>query len=68
MATGTVKWFNNAKGYGFVTPDEGEQDIFVHFSAITMDGYRTLKEGQRVEFDVQEGPKGLHAQNLQRVN
>ena len=68
MATGTVKWFNNAKGYGFVTPDEGEQDIFVHFSAITMDGYRTLKEGQRVEFEVQEGPKGLHAQNLQRVN
>ena len=68
MATGTVRWFNNAKGYGFVTPDEGEQDIFVHFSAITMDGYRTLKEGQRVEFDVQEGPKGLHAQNLQRVN
>ncbi len=68
MATGTVKWFNNAKGYGFVTPDEGDQDIFVHFSAITMDGYRTLKEGQRVEFDVQEGPKGLHAQNLQRVN
>jgi CspA family cold shock protein len=52
MATGTVKWFNNAKGYGFVTPDEGEQDIFVHFSAITMDGYRTLKEGQRVEFDL----------------
>ena len=68
MATGTVKWFNNAKGYGFVTPDEGEQDIFGHFSAITMDGYRTLKEGQRVEVDVQEGPKGLHAPNLQRVN
>jgi CspA family cold shock protein len=68
MATGTVKWFNNAKGYGFVTPDEGEQDIFVHFSAITMDGYRTLKEGQRVQFDIQEGPKGLHAQNLQHLN
>jgi CspA family cold shock protein len=67
MATGVVKWFNNAKGYGFVTPDEGEQDIFVHFSAITMDGYRTLKEGQRVEFDVEEGPKGLHAQNLRRA-
>jgi cold shock protein len=67
MATGTVKWFNNAKGYGFVTPDEGDQDIFVHFSAITMDGYRTLKEGQRVQFDVEEGPKGLHAHNLQRV-
>jgi CspA family cold shock protein len=68
MATGIVKWFNNAKGYGFVTPDEGDQDIFVHFSAIAMDGYRTLKEGQRVQFDVEEGPKGLHAHNLQRVN
>ncbi len=68
MATGIVKWFNNAKGYGFVTPDEGDQDIFVHFSAITMDGYRTLKEGQRVQFDVEEGPKGLHAHNLQCVS
>jgi len=65
MASGIVKWFNNAKGYGFVTPDEGEQDVFVHFSAIEMDGYKTLKEGQRVMFEVEEGPKGLHAQNLQ---
>ncbi len=65
MATGTVKWFNNAKGYGFVTPDDGEQDVFVHFSAITMDGYKTLKEGQKVQFDLEEGPKGLHAANLQ---
>ncbi len=65
MASGVVKWFNNAKGYGFVTPDEGDQDIFVHFSAIEMDGYKTLKEGQRVLFEVEEGPKGLHAQNLQ---
>lgn len=65
MVTGVVKWFNNAKGYGFVTPDEGEQDIFVHFSAIEMDGYRTLKEGQRVQFEVEEGPKGLHALKLQ---
>ncbi|MES9868663.1 MAG: cold shock domain-containing protein CspD [Sedimenticola sp.] len=65
MATGTVKWFNNAKGYGFVTPDEGEQDIFIHFSAIVMDGYKTLKEGQKVQFELQEGPKGLHAANLQ---
>jgi cold shock protein len=64
MATGVVKWFNNAKGYGFVTPDDGEQDVFVHFSAIEMDGYRTLKEGQRVEFEVEFGPKGLHAQHL----
>lgn len=65
MITGVVKWFNNAKGYGFVTPDEGDQDIFVHFSAIEMDGYRTLKEGQRVQFEVEEGPKGLHALKLQ---
>ncbi len=64
MATGIVKWFNNAKGYGFVTPDDGEQDVFVHFSAIDMEGYRTLKEGQRVEFEVEQGPKGLHAQHL----
>ena len=67
MATGIVKWFNNAKGYGFVTPDDGDQDIFVHFSAIDMDGYRTLKEGQKVEFEVQQGPKGLHAQNLHQA-
>lgn len=64
MTSGVVKWFNNAKGYGFVTPDDGDQDIFVHYSAIDMDGYRTLKEGQRVEFEIEEGPKGLHAQNL----
>ena len=55
MATGIVKWFNNAKGYGFVTPDDGEQDVFVHFSAIEMEGYRTLKEGQRVEIEVEQG-------------
>ena len=67
MATGVVKWFNNAKGYGFVKPDEGEQDVFVHFSAICMDGYKTLKEGQRVEFDVNQGPKRLHAANLHKT-
>ncbi len=67
MATGTVKWFNNAKGYGFVTPDQGEQDIFIHFSAISMDGYKTLKEGQKVQFELEEGPKGLHAANLQSM-
>ncbi|MES9843702.1 MAG: cold-shock protein [Candidatus Sedimenticola sp. PURPLELP] len=65
MATGTVKWFNNAKGYGFLTPDDGEQDVFIHFSAIVMEGYKTLKEGQKVQFDLEEGPKGLHAANLQ---
>ena len=64
MPTGTVKWFNNSKGYGFVTPDNGDQDVFVHFSAIEMDGYKTLKEGQKVEFEVTEGPKGLHATSV----
>ncbi len=67
MVTGVVKWFNNAKGYGFVKPDEGEQDVFVHFSSINMDGYKTLKEGQKVQFDISQGPKGLHAANLQAV-
>jgi CspA family cold shock protein len=65
MQQGTVKWFNNAKGYGFVTPETGDQDVFVHFSAIEMDGYKTLKEGQRVQFEVTEGPKGLHATSVQ---
>lgn len=64
MPTGTVKWFNNSKGYGFVTPDSGDQDVFVHFSAIEMEGYKTLKEGQKVEFEVTEGPKGLHATSV----
>ena len=65
--TGTVKWFNNAKGYGFVTPDESDQDVFIHFSSIDMDGYKTLKEGQRVEFEMEEGPKGYHASNVHMV-
>lgn len=64
MATGTVKWFNNAKGYGFVVPESGGDDIFVHYSSIQMDGYRTLRAGQPITFDVQEGPKGLHAVNI----
>ncbi len=65
MAIGTVKWFNNAKGYGFVRPinDQGE-DIFAHFSTIIMDGYKTLKAGQLVEFEISTGPKGLHAINI----
>ena len=67
MATGIVKWFNNAKGYGFVTPDEGDQDVFVHFSAIQSDGFRNLFEGQTVEFTVEQGPKGLQAENVKRV-
>lgn len=64
MMTGIVKWFNNVKGYGFVKPDQRDEDVFVHFSAIEMDGYKTLKEGQKVSFDVTEGPKGLHAMHL----
>ena len=66
--TGTVKWFNNAKGYGFVKADEKEDDVFVHFSAIDMDGYRTLKEGQKVQFEITQGPKGLHAARVNRLN
>ena len=61
MATGTVKWFSNAKGYGFVAPDGGGGDVFVHFSVIDMDGYKTLKRGQKVQFELSQGPKGLHA-------
>ena len=64
MATGTVKWFNNAKGYGFVVPESGGDDIFVHYSSIQMDGYRTLRAGQPISFEVKEGPKGLHAVNI----
>jgi len=66
-STGVVKWFNNAKGYGFVTPDQGENDVFVHFSSITMEGYKTLKEGQKVQFEMTEGPKGLHAADIKAV-
>ena len=64
MATGKVKWFNNAKGYGFVIAEAGGEDLFVHYSSIKMDGYKTLKAGQDVEFDIEQGPKGLHAVNI----
>ena len=64
MPKGTVKWFSNEKGYGFIERAEGE-DVFVHFSAITMDGYKSLQEGQRVEFEVVQGQKGLQAANVQ---
>jgi len=66
MPTGTVKWFNAAKGYGFISPAEGGEDIFAHFSAIEMDGYKTLKRGQEVEYQLQQGPKGLQASNIRR--
>ena len=61
MEKGTVKWFNNAKGFGFICPEGGGEDIFAHYSTIQMDGYRTLKAGQSVQFDVHQGPKGNHA-------
>jgi CspA family cold shock protein len=64
MATGTVKWFNADKGYGFISPAEGGDDVFVHFSAITGEGYRSLNEGAKVEYEVEQGPKGLQATNV----
>ena len=64
MATGTVKWFNNAKGFGFICPNEGEGDIFAHYSTIQMEGYRTLKAGQKVTYEAQKGPKGFHASHI----
>ncbi|AYH41989.1 cold-shock protein [Azoarcus sp. DN11] len=64
MATGTVKWFNDAKGYGFITPDNGGEDLFAHFSAIQGNGFRSLAEGQKVQFDETSGPKGKQAGNI----
>lgn len=68
MASGTVKWFNSAKGYGFICPESGGQDVFAHFSSIIMDGYKSLKAGQSVSFEVHQGPKGLHANNIRPVH
>lgn len=65
MATGTVKWFNESKGFGFITPEDGSKDVFVHFSAIAADGFRTLAEGQQVTFEVENGPKGPQAAKVQ---
>ena len=67
MATGTVKWFNDAKGFGFITPDQGSEELFAHFSAIQASGFRSLKEGQKVSFEVVDGPKGKQAQNIMAV-
>ena len=64
MATGTVKWFNDAKGFGFIEPEGGGEDVFAHFSAIQMEGFRTLRQGSRVSFDLTQGPKGQLAQNI----
>jgi len=68
MQTGIVKWFNNAKGYGFILPDDGSGDVFVHYSSITMEGYKTLKAGQLVSYDPVAGPKGSHASNTQSID
>jgi len=64
MATGTVKWFNESKGFGFIVPSDGSAEVFVHFSAIASDGFRTLNEGQAVTYDVESGPKGPQASNV----
>ncbi len=64
MANGTVKWFNDSKGFGFITPESGGEDLFAHFSAIQSQGFKSLQEGQRVSFDVTQGPKGAQAANI----
>lgn len=67
MTTGIVKWFNDSKGFGFVTPDNGGEDLFAHFSAINMNGFKTLYEGQKVSFDITQGQKGKQASNIQSL-
>jgi CspA family cold shock protein len=67
MATGTVKWFNDAKGFDFITPDQGGEDLFAHFSAISASGFKSLQEGHKVSFDVTDGPKGKQASNIKPI-
>ena len=67
MATGTVKWFNAEKGFGFIKPDDSSPDVFVHFSAITGDGFKTLEEGKKVEYGITQGPKGPQAENVRAL-
>ena len=68
MTTGTVKWFNDAKGFGFITPDDGGDDLFAHYSAINKSGFKSLKEGQKISFEVTQGKKGKQAANIQEIN
>lgn len=68
MPTGTVKWFNDAKGFGFITPDNGGEDLFAHFAEIITSGFKSLQENQKVEFEIKEGPKGKQASNIKPLN